>query len=347
MAQSSDTITLINGTRLECFPLALPPEIIKGNTIMSDTNGDTNWVGNTLKPGQKPEDFRKERDKADRLFYEHAHLFLSNADRILSDSRMFLTPLDIVNGMAYTGPFGTPTLGAYIEWWLYHRQVSFDKDDYPIWHISGSALTGAHACSSVDLEGKSISAQLKGAFRDVRDSFLQVNRRYKDAIGRYITFTLQEVIEILKGNADATQTFNKHLRLERMKYQDCITTLQDALTQTREQARNYEDKIRHLLVSQHREAIEQYYHRCLNLQATATLAREYYQEQRLGLRQELRAGRLDNKSYQQQLTSLRRRAQEAERESSRYERIGLEEILGLDSRYIPFDVIETILTELK
>lgn len=193
MAQSSDTIILLDGTPLECFPLA---------TLSEPIEGDPNWVGNKYKPGQTPEEYRKERDRADRLFYGHVNLFLANADRILSDSRMFLTPVDVVNGMAYTGPFGTPTLGVYIEWWLHHREASFDKKGNPIWRISGSALSGASACSSVDPDGKSISAELKGRFHEVRDSFLEVKRRYKHAAGRYVTFTLQEVIDSLEDSAN-------------------------------------------------------------------------------------------------------------------------------------------------
>ena len=38
----------------------------------------------------------------------------------MSDSRMFLCPVPIQNGMAYTGTSGfqRPTLGVYLEWWL-------------------------------------------------------------------------------------------------------------------------------------------------------------------------------------------------------------------------------------
>lgn len=218
----NDKITLIDGSQLDCYPIALPPE----ETVSGEFSLDT--TGKYLQVGKKPHFVtdkelaeRRKQEKIDaKLFYEHIHLFLANADKILSDSRLFLSPVNVVNGLAYTGTSGfrRPTLGVYIEWWLYHKDASIDAKGNPIWFISGSPLSGRNACSAVDRKGKTHRAQLNGRFSAVWRSFMEVNTRYTEVKGRYMTYDLREVIDILKGNADSQQFFKLHLRLEKVRY---------------------------------------------------------------------------------------------------------------------------------
>lgn len=157
----NDKITLIDGSQLDCYPIALPPE----ETVSGEFSLDT--TGKYLQVGKKPHFVtdkelaeRRKQEKIDaKLFYEHIHLFLANADKILSDSRLFLSPVNVVNGLAYTGTSGfrRPTLGVYIEWWLYHKDASIDAKGNPIWFISGSPLSGRNACSAVDRKGENAS----------------------------------------------------------------------------------------------------------------------------------------------------------------------------------------------
>lgn len=344
-------ITLIDGSQLDCYPIALPSE----ETVSGDFSLDT--TGQYLQIGKKPHftadkelaDRRKQEEIDEKLFYEHAHLFLANADKILSDSRLFLTPVNVVNGLAYTGTSGfrKPTLGVYIEWWLYHKDASIDAKGCPIWFISGSPLSGSNACSAVDRKGKTHRVQLNGSFSAVWSSFVEVNNRYNEFKGRYMAYDLQEVIDILEGTSDSQQIFKLHLRLEKIRYDNHIADLKNALKQSKELSLEYKAKIQRLIFQQHSEEATKYYNKCINLQTVARLAREYFYEQRIELRKALRSGNIDNITYERRLIPLKKGAKEAECQCCEYEREGLNTIFGDDSHYFDFNTIERLLTEDK
>lgn len=342
-----DTITLIDGSELECYPIAHQPDTIQADTLSLDTTGEYLRIGS--KPVATTEDYKAERAKAERLFYEHVNLFLANADCILSDSRLFLAPVGIVNGLAYTGTsgFNHPTLGVYVEWWLHHKDASIDAKGRPIWFISGSPLSGANACSTVDRNGKTHKALLNGNFMSVWRSFMEVNTRYTVAKQRYFAYSLQEVVDLLEGSTDHQQIFKAHLRLEKAKYDNLVSNLKLALKQARELSLEYRSKIQQLLFNEYREAAEAYYRQCLNMQSIARLSCEYFLEQRIDLRKQLRRGAIDNVSYQKTLTPLRKKADEAKYQCWHYEREGLTEVFGDDSDYFNFDTIEFLILNTK
>lgn len=344
-----DKITLIDGRELECYPLAHQPDIIEADTLSLNTTGEYLQIGNKPKLVVTTEDYKAGRAKVERLFYEHAHLFLANADRILSDSRLFLAPVSVVNGLAYTGTsgFDHPTLGVYIEWWLHHKDASIDAKGRPIWFISGSPLSGANACSTVDRNGKTHEAHLNGRFMPVWRSFMEVNTRYTVAKQRHFAYSLQEVIELLKGVTDHQQLFKAHLRLEKAKYDNYVTNLKLALKQARELSLEYRSKIQQLLFNEHQEAAEAYYRKCLNMQSVARLSRDYFCEKRIGLRKQLRRGVVDSVSYQKTLTPLRKKAKNAEYQCRVYKQDGLKEVFGVDSDYFTFDTIEALIINAK
>ena len=342
-------IALIDGSKLDCYPIALPSE----ETVSGEFSLDT--TGKYLQVGKKPHfvtdkelaERRKQEEIDAKLFYEHIHLFLANADKILSDSRLFLSPVNVVNGLAYTGTSGfrRPTLGVYIEWWLYHKDASIDAKGNPIWFISGSPLSGRNACSTVDRKGKTHRAQLNGSFSAVWGSFAEVNNRYNEFKGRYMAYDLKEVIDILEGTTDAQQLFKLHLRLEKVRYDKHIANLKNALKQSKELSLEYKAKIQNLIFQQHCEEATEYYRKCVNLQTIARLAREYFYEQRIELRKKLRSGNLDNVTYQKTLTPLRKKAMEAENQCYEYEREGLNKVFGDDDLYFNFNAIERLLTD--
>lgn len=204
-----DKITLVDGSQIDCYPIALPPEETVSGEISLDTTGQYLQIGKKthFTTDKELAERRQQKDIEAKLFYEHAYLFLANADNILSDSRMFLAPVNVVNGLAYTGTSGfrKPTLGVYIEWWLYHKDASIDAKGHPIWFISGSPLSGSNACSTVDRKGKTHRAQLNGSFSAVWRSFVEVNNRYNEFKDHYMAYDLHEVIDILEGTTDSQQ----------------------------------------------------------------------------------------------------------------------------------------------
>lgn len=346
----NDKIKLIDGSQLDCYPIAFPSDEIVSSEFSLDTTGQYLQIGKKphFTTDKEISERRKQEEIDAKLFYEHIHLFLANADKILSDSRLFLSPVNVVNGLAYTGTSGfrRPTLGVYIEWWLYHKDASIDAKGNPIWFISGSPLSGRNACSTVDRKGKTHRAQLNGSFLAVWGSLAEVNNRYNEFKGRYMAYDLKEVIDILKGTTDAQQLFKLHLRLEKVRYDKHIANLKKALKQSKELSLEYKDKIQSLLFQQHREESTEYYRKCVNLQTVARLTREYFYEQRIELRKALRGGNIDNITYQRTLTPLRKKAKEAECQCREYERESLNKVFGDDASYFDFNVIEKLISEM-
>lgn len=200
MTHSSNTFTLLDGSQIEGYPLTAPVKTVNFSGLSIDTTGEYLQVGS--KRNCEPDsDYAENRSRIHRQFYEHVNLFIENKDRILSDSRMFLCPIEVENAMAFTGRSGfqNATLGVYLEWWLHHAEASIDSNGNPIWFISGSPLSGAHACSSVDRENKSQEAKLKGRFRDVWESFMEVNKRYTEEKSKYQSYSIEEVINLMRN----------------------------------------------------------------------------------------------------------------------------------------------------
>ena len=116
---------LLGGRVLDCYPAEEEIESVD-NELSLDTTG----VYLSLKKPSgktKSNDFlakqktleEEEKEELKKLFIENAFLFLENRERILCDSRMFLSPVPIQSGLAYSGTSGfhRPTLGIYLEWW--------------------------------------------------------------------------------------------------------------------------------------------------------------------------------------------------------------------------------------
>lgn len=166
-------IVLMNGTKLVCYPKFEP----------ADRKTTTEYVD------------------LESHFYDNAFLFFHNAHRILSDSRMFLAPVPVQSGMAYSGTSGfcNPTLGVYVEWWL-NCMIDMTKDNNGnpalTCRIAGSPLSGSNRCTCVYPNGERQSIT-HHPFRDVWSSFTRINNRYTKAKAMYEAYTLDEVVELL------------------------------------------------------------------------------------------------------------------------------------------------------
>lgn len=347
----NDKITLLDGSRLECHSVALGPDETVGSGYSPDTTGQYLQAGNTAHPYTDREwaERRKQLDADAELFYRHVPLFLANADRILSDSRLFLAPVKVANGLvcAGTSGFHWPTLGMYIEWWLYHKDVSIDKKERPIWSIFGSPMSGRNLCSAVDSKGRKHRACLNVRFSSVLNSFCDVKGHYNGYRNRYLAFDLKEVVDILEGTADPDQLFKLHLRLEKVRCDNHIAAMKKSLSVARGQVIMYNARLQDLIFRQNIDEAEKYYNKCVNLQTAAGLARQLFRKRRIELRKELRSGSIGNAVYQRELSPLKKRARETERQCREYEHERLKEIFGEDSSYMSFDVIESLLCQKK
>lgn len=192
-------IKLLDGRVIAGHPKACA-EPATDNSLSVDSSGEHLVIGKTAKAQIVKCEPDRELRFRQQQFSRNIPLFLSNAERILGDSRMFLAPVDVGNGLSITGKSGFQgaTLGVYVEWWRHCHDAAFDTEDNPVWFISGSPLSGCHACASADSEGNSSECNLRGRFCDTWRSFMDVNRRYDDIKPRYEAFGLNEVIEMLQ-----------------------------------------------------------------------------------------------------------------------------------------------------
>lgn len=146
----SNRIVLISGKELECFPKNVQPD-------------NARELGKNF--------LEKERE----FFKTNAALFYRNAQRILSDSKMFLAPVYITGYMKFIAlPF--PTLGAVIEWWIDNPNL-ISKDE------NGNEIF-------ITETGKFYHAfRLEGSYCT----------RYYKAKKQFESYSLREVVAILKN----------------------------------------------------------------------------------------------------------------------------------------------------
>ena len=194
----------MDGTMLKCYPLK-HPETRVDNEMKLDTTGKYLTVGRSKYRHVAAPRSDEEREKEVKLFLNNAFLFLQNCDRIMSDSRMFLCPVPIQNGLAYTGTagFNHPTLGVYLEWWLSCEKATILKEDGTKWlvyFISGSPLTGANKCGIVNERGN-IESETLCPFSPVWRSFASINKRYDEAKSIFQAYTMDKVVRILRRYA--------------------------------------------------------------------------------------------------------------------------------------------------
>ncbi|MCQ2218084.1 MAG: hypothetical protein MJZ33_06305 [Paludibacteraceae bacterium] len=172
---SDNRIVLLNGEELTCFPK-------KQSNVNETTSFDA--------------------DANRRLFLKNAFLFFRNAHRIFSDSRMFLAPVPIENGLSISGKCrSTPTLGIYLEWWL-NCEVDTTKDkegnDALTYRWGGSPLSGANCCGIVYPDGR-VKSMSFNRFHTVFYSFLEISRRYTEAKKKFEAYSLQQVVDTLSN----------------------------------------------------------------------------------------------------------------------------------------------------
>lgn len=162
----TDSITLLDGRIFYCYP--------------RQERMQTRWPLS-----------QEARSENKRLFAANVHRFICHADAILSDSRLFLSPVGFYTSI---GPTAMPCLGAFIEWWLNCEEYSHDEAGNPIYSISGNPMTGSSGCGSVDAAGNLHSARLRHRFIETVKSFNRIANRYRRAAEECEAYTLEQVL---------------------------------------------------------------------------------------------------------------------------------------------------------
>lgn len=213
-------IQLIDGREINGLLKSKQPEQVKTDSLQLDTIGKYLSFGRR-KPKTLSDDMMLEAQHQynHHLFTENAWFLLANAEKILSDSRMFLAPVKTRSGLAYseTSGLALPTIGVYLEWWLYHKEAAVDKNGNLIWYISGNPLIGINRCMAVTPEGKHVKITQQPSLYAIRRSFIEVNARYTEAKQRCEAYTLEEVLIKLHGEDYRYRLVElKHEMIERL-----------------------------------------------------------------------------------------------------------------------------------
>ena len=199
ISSNSNSIVLMNGAVLECYPKESPQTDFVTDKIQLDTTGAYLSVGN--KPCKPLPRTTEEKEQQKKLFTDNAFYLLAHQKRIMRDSRMFLAPVAVQNGLAYTGTSGflAPTLGIYLEWWnecSIALRTDEDGKRSLVFHLAGSPLSGVNHCAEVYEDGKVEHIQVSLFINHWRP-FTAINTRYDEAKHTYQAYTLEQVLEIL------------------------------------------------------------------------------------------------------------------------------------------------------
>lgn len=302
MKETENEISLMDGRVIEAYPLDKEEPAVN-NKLSLDTTGEYLVLSKKRKPLPLVDaEYREERRRREAEFYSNAWLFIAKADRILSDSRLFLTPVPMVNGLAYTGTSGfrRPTLGVYVEWWKLHYEASHTKNGAPLWYLAGSPLSGANSCAYVTKDGKSESINITH-FSRAWHTFVAVNTRYDEAKTKYQAYTLQEAIKLLRASDD--DDINKYvdrLLADKKRLEEEVTHLREVVYDKNETIRKAHDREIDLLVRLNYDAVGEALDEYRRLHLAHSRAKTaYYQK-----RNELRKSRKELGISFEQYTSL-------------------------------------------
>ena len=193
---------LLNGHVLQGILKASQPGVSPSDHLALDTSGRSLAMHKTKLTYEETKALMKEEER--KVFLPNAFFFLDHADAILSDSRMFLAPVPVQSGVAYTGisGFRNPTLGVYIEWWQTCPEARVTDEsgkETLVYHLAGSPLTGSNRCAMTDREGNFIPVTFH-RFMPLWQSFMEVNTRYTEAKERCEHYSLQQVADLLRAN---------------------------------------------------------------------------------------------------------------------------------------------------
>ena len=207
-------LILLDGREIELYPKEEKTDKVIGSDLRLDSSGIYLRLGEKTKIEEDNFDKMIEKQYNHQIFFENAWFFLEHAEIILKDSRMYLAPVKIQNGIAYTGTSGFqhPTLGIYLEWWLNFREAAIDGNGNPIWYISGSPLSGNNCCKAATMEGNSVKINQRTSFSNIWSSFCKVNNRYNEVKLNYESYSLEEVLIRLRGEGYL-------FRIQELKYE--------------------------------------------------------------------------------------------------------------------------------
>ena len=134
---------------------------------------------------------------------------------------------------------------------------------------------------------------------------MKLNQRYTAAKQHYQAYTLDEVLDILRREDNAGADLAAAVDLLFMKHQ--IEKLNLQIEQIQNECRLWHDKYTSALTRYNADKMRQLYAEYEAFESNVSSQISSLRQQKQALKAGLKAGRLNNKAYQQQLTPLKRR----------------------------------------
>lgn len=307
-----NSITLMNGAVIECYPKETPQTDVAPDEMKLDRTGVYLRVGNKpLKSQPKPiEDVERQK----KLFTDNAFFLLSHRERIMKDSRMFLTPVMIQNGLAYTGTsaFHNPTVGIYLEWWAACAEamrIDENGNRSLVFHLAGSPLSGAKHCAEVYEDGRVKQIHLS-YFSSCWKPFMEVNTRYDEAKHIYQAYTLEELLDVLHKEDNGDFDGSREIKECFMQHEiDCLKMRVERLTEESDKWYNmYTDTFMKYNDARISEAFSEFQ----SFKKKTETEIDLIKSQKRELKVKLKSGNIDNIIYQRTLMPMNKRIEDLE-----------------------------------
>ena len=302
-----NTIILLNGRTLDCHPLAEEEQTkVEDDSMKLDTTGVYLTIRKKRPKPEPPLPMGAEEER--NLFINNAFYLLAHKERIMSDSRMFMCPIAIQNGLAYTGTsgFSRPTLGIYIEWWLNcpgAMQTDKKGNRLLVYYLAGSPLSGMNHCMAVREDGQRKDITLS-SFSSHWKPFMDINRRYTEAKGRYQTYSLQQVLDLLEQENAGRIDYNIIIENDFLKKE--IKELSEKVDKLQEDKEYWYNKYAETVIRYNKTKIETAYAKYKDLEQETNKKIEQLRAQKKELKTALKSGLIEGPHYQRQLTPIKR-----------------------------------------
>ena len=310
--QPKNSITLMNGAVLECIPKESHQGDFIADKIKLDATGTYLSLGN--KPCKPQPRTSEEFERQKKLFTDNAFYLLAHQERIMRDSRMFLAPVAVQNGLAYTGTsgFNAPTLGIYLEWWNEcSMALRVDKENRRslVFHLAGSPLSGANHCAEVYEDGRTEPVQVSSFISHWRP-FTAINTRYDEAKHIYQAYTLEQVLDILHAEDGEDWDYSSEIKERFMQSErNELNKKVERLTKESEKWYSmYADTFMKYKDAEISEAFSEFQTFRENTEAEINSIKI----RKRALKAELKSGRMDNITYQRTLTPLNNQIKDLE-----------------------------------
>ena len=310
--QPKNSITLMNGAVLECIPKESHQGDFIPDKIKLDATGTYLSLGN--KPCKPQPRTSEEFERQKKLFTDNAFYLLAHQERIMRDSRMFLAPVAVQNGLAYTGTsgFNAPTLGIYLEWWNEcSMALRVDKENRRslVFHLAGSPLSGANHCAEVYEDGRTEPVQVSSFISHWRP-FTAINTRYDEAKHIYQAYTLEQVLDILHAEDGEDWDYSSEIKERFMQSE--INELKKKVERLTKESEKWYSMYADTFMKYKDAEISEAFSEFQTFRENTEAEINSIKIRKRALKAELKSGRMDNITYQRTLTPLNNQIRDLE-----------------------------------